>query len=191
MAPLQLPSGINRLHQHAHKPDGEHGGTNGTDADQAPTFVTPPPRASSHLSPIPEVSTPQATPPTPNPPPFPPNLGRLTPAQLPIPPSTDDARQKVVVTETEPLVSTTKASSSRLTVVQRTNPTTHPHHYLPQNQHRSSTQNPTRPLNPTTTHITQTNNHNKSQHPNYHQPPHQVQNFPQNRFSVQQGMNGS
>jgi hypothetical protein len=105
------------------------------DTGQAPTFVTPPPWEISHLSPMSEVFTPQTAPPTPNPPPFLANLGRLTPAQLPLPPSTNDARQKAVVTEAGPLVSTTTSSSSRLAVVQRTNPTTHPHHYLPQNQH--------------------------------------------------------
>jgi hypothetical protein len=156
---------------------------------QAPTFVTPPPRTSSNLSPIPEVSTPQDTPPTQNPPPFPPTLGRLTPAQLPLPPSTQDARQKAVSTESELIVSTSTTSSSRQIHIQRINPTTQPHYYQP------TTQNPTPPLHPTTTQTNQNPSHNTQPQPSYSQPLHQTmpythshspnQSFPQNCFQPQ------
>jgi hypothetical protein len=146
------------------------------DTGQAPTFVTPPPWEISHLSPMSEVFTPQTTPPTPNPPPFPPNLGRLTPAQLPLPPRTQDTRQKAVSTESDPIVSTAAASTSRPNQVQRTNPTTQPQYY----QNMPSTQYHPPPLNPTTTQSQPTSAHNIQPQPPYTQPTQQAMPFTHN-----------
>lgn len=115
-------------------------GMSPSDMGQAPTFVTPPPRSHTPLSPILEIPTPQPTPypppppqPSPqtqNPPPFPPNLGSLTPSQLPVPPRMEDVRQKATMPEQE------HPSSSRQ-IVQRTTPTTNPQYYQnsPRQQH--------------------------------------------------------
>jgi hypothetical protein len=93
-------------------------------------FITPPPRTSTMLSPIPEGSTPLPTPHSSQQPPFPPNLGRFAPEQLPLPPYTQGVRQNApVTTYTEPITSTTSAPPSFHQITQYTNPSTHPQFY--------------------------------------------------------------
>jgi hypothetical protein len=109
-------------------------GTNNTDSlmvEQQRTFVTPPPRASTVLSPIQEVPTPQPTPQTTKQPPFPPKLGALSPEQLPFNPHPQPTRPNgpTVSTNTDPIVTTVAASSSTQQFTQVTNPSTQPQYY--------------------------------------------------------------
>jgi hypothetical protein len=93
-------------------------------------FITPPPRPSSILSPIPEVDTPTPTPISSQNRSFPPNLGQFAPEQLPVPPVDQDARQKAsMVPNPDSTSNTEKASSSSHQIIQHTNPTTQPQYY--------------------------------------------------------------
>jgi hypothetical protein len=103
-------------------------------SQQNPTFRTPPPLPNKPLSPILEETTPIPKHSTAKTPPFPPNLGNLTPDQLPIPPSghhTQPVRQIANVTTTEPITSATPSSSQQTInhVTQCTNPASNPSIY--------------------------------------------------------------
>jgi hypothetical protein len=148
-------------------------GTNNTDTGQQRELVTPPPRSSTQLSPIPEVPTPQATPAAQNPPPFPPNLGRLTPAQLPVPPRTEAVRHKSV---SESNAQTTEVLAAQTTFVQRTNPSTQPQYYQTPNPSASTSHTQTLPQNPSTTQLQQSTHDPPYTQPTHHyHPPHNHQ----------------
>jgi hypothetical protein len=105
-----------------------------THPGQNRTFVTPSPPGHTVLSPIMEGHTPVPTPPNPKPPPFPPNLGNLTPDQLPMPPHSQPARHIAHTTTTAPpITSTMPSSSSQPHFSQTTNPITQPFAYNPPN----------------------------------------------------------
>jgi hypothetical protein len=102
-----------------------------TAAGQNRNFVTPPPLPSKQLSPILEETTGATTNLLPNPPPFPPNLGKLTPDQLPLTPSQtriQPVRQNNQTTTNQtPITSSMPSSSNNNAFTQVTNPNTQPH----------------------------------------------------------------
>jgi hypothetical protein len=101
---------------------------------QVPTisrsFTTPPPRSSTTLSPIPEVTNPFPTPQTSQAQHFPPSLGTLAPEQLPHQPCTQHARRNdSSYTYTPPIITTMAASTLQRQLSQYATPLTQPQYY--------------------------------------------------------------
>jgi hypothetical protein len=101
--------------------------TTSPNPDTGHTLYTPPTRANTILSPIPEGSTPIPTPTTTNSTPFPPKLGQFAPEQLPIPPSNTGVRQNVaMVTYAASQPDVNRPSSSYQQYTQHTTPINQP-----------------------------------------------------------------
>lgn len=117
----------------------------GTTQPISHNFAAPPPLPNQSLSPILETATPTPTTTLANAPPFSPQLGKFTPDQLPLPPTSQSlpsVRQNThVTTPTQPIVTTVPSSSTQTNYTQNTNPQNQPHHYTPTNSQPSQNYN--------------------------------------------------